>query len=1171
MEHEIQIGNLAEGISVSAASTGLMIRHADGKNLAQADTWTTVPEATSAGKLLAQRLAQLVEQGAIVVNGNVLEIDYAQMHTMNEPPIEFDLLGAMHVPWSPYTLAIHARGYIGSPHFSLHYEFHLERRHHFPRRMGPFLQQERATYRLSPDSFTLLEAMDVFNALHPENKTKERALVALEVVKRLTNNAGLDDYLRSETVILPQRVKLDLVRDADGCISLVPLFDGAPAGALQQEFLRLSEVQPIYDLQSEDGTRTRVIVPEGIQDVLRDLQKIRHVGGATKERILSDVSSCFTDGVDRDLVDLSVFAPRVKGIGDVPVRAKVALQSRNLDWADCQNIQQAAECVTLEVIDADQRKTQIDVGTPENLEQLEAAVQTAVQSEEASIDFKGHTILVNDDLVRGLAEIRVVFPAPSGNDDPSGAQQRLRNCRYLIIYTNEEASEYFEGSLEVPTDLQRIPEVAVPQSLQLAVLQGGTLMRHQRAGVQWLQHLFRNREIRRGCLLADDMGLGKTLQVLTFLAWCVEDGYVSGLGQPRGPYEPILIVTPGMLMDNWRGEMERYFYGDIFKPEIILHGNELRDTCKKKNQIGMEIQLGVAKLDIDRVTRNRVVITNYHTVKNYQHSFARIDWSIIVTDEVQEIKNQNATSDALKTLKALFKIGVTGTPVENRLLELWNLVDYVQPGSLVGSARDFSNRYEKGIDTLTDDERSERMRELRATLLYERPDSFVLRREKESELSGLPKKIERRIECVLSETQRALYDDLRRQIRGHMHHFKQLHALRKICLHPILAHGQAPADDPRSLVEHCPKLRSLIDLLDEVRSKREKALIFCLDQRMQNILTIVLEAHFGLSIDTINGSTERNMRVRIERVEWFSRSAGFNLLILSPIVAGVGLNITAANHVVHYDRWWNPAKEAQATDRVYRIGQKKDVYVYYLLATDPLGQFESFDLKLDRLLAEKRRLAKDFLLPTEMSAVTEAELVRSILDHDGSSDTSPQSPRHDTVYDSLGRVAALDGHRFECLIAAMFDRKGYGTVLCPRSGDGGADLVAVNAIEVKLVQCKHTAGNGTIDHRAITDLRDASDLYRAEVFTGHLRRLHPTCVGVTNGRFDQETRARAARDGIVLHDASDLQVWIRDNPVSCAELEGIEGNRARNIDEVKEKLGTLSSAKKLSLNETKKV
>lgn len=1159
MTHNILIGKLADEITAAATATKLIIRHVAGRDLTDVACWMNARKLTPAGRLLAQRLLQLSEQDAIVACEGALEVDYECLNKMCEPPIECDLLEAMNIPWAPFTIAVRASGYIGSPDFTFYCEFHLDRNRHFLRRTGPFLHRESAIYRLAPSAFALLETIDTFNALTPEEKTKAGALKALEQVQRLSGDTGLDDYLRSERVLLPQRVKLDLAYDVDNRISLVPAFDGVPAEAMRREFLRLSEVQPIYDLEGEDGTRTRVVVSEAIQEVLKDLQRVRHVGGNSKANVLADVAGCFSEGVDRELIDLSLFAQRVTGIGDAPVRVRVALESRRGDWADCRNIKQAAACITLEPIGADRKKGRIDVGTPENLAQLRAAVQLAVQSGEASVAFNGHTIHVNGDLVRGLAEIQHVFPETSGNDEPDATQQRLRNCRYLIIYTNEESAEYSEGSQEIPADRQQIPEATVPRALQLTELRDGSLMRHQRAGVQWLQHLFRHREIRRGCLLADDMGLGKTLQVLTFLAWCIEEGYTDGLGKPVGPYEPILIVAPLILLDTWQEEMKKYFVGggDIFLPHIILYEKALRDACQPDSPAGREIQHGVPKLNLERITQNRVVITNYDTVKNYQHSFARIDWSIIVTDEAQTIKDQNNAANALKSLKALFKIVVTGTPVENRLLNLWNLIDYVQPGSLVGSARDFASRYESGIDTLTEEERSARMRALRTNLFFGRSDSFVIRREKESELSGLPRKIERRIDCAMSEQQRSLHIDLVRQINTpaeRPHHFKLLDTLRKIYLHPRLLGEEAITDAPQALAAQCPKLRNLIDLLDTVRSKREKVLIFCRDQRMQNILTIVLEAHFGLTVRTINGDTKRGGHVRKQIVEQFSASAGFNLLILSPHVAGVGLTITAANHVVHYDRWWNPAKEAQATDRAYRIGQDKDVYVYHLLATDPLGQFESFDRKLDQLLAGKRRLASDFLLPTTTEECNQEELLRAILDHGDCDAAERQFSYDDTIYDDLTKIATLDGHSFECLVAAIFTKRGYATVLGPLSGDGGADLVVVKGMEAKLVQCKHTAGNGSIDHSVITDLRDAIDRYRADVFKGNLRHIYPTCIGITNGRFDAETRARAARDGVVLYGSDQLQAWIREIPVSRGEIVRADRQRAKNIAAVREKL-----------------
>ncbi len=1165
MTTNLDLTNLASDIALSATPDSLIIQHLKGKNLLELTTWTDAEGITSLGTLFSQRIQQLIEQEVMSVNEDRLVITYDNLNVLSEPPIEFDFLNTL-VPWAPFSIAISTSGYAGSPNFTLQYAFMLGRNHSFPQRIGPFLKRDKAIYRLSPNTFNLLEIIDTFNLLPGNNKTKQEALIVLEKVKRLTNNAGLDDYLKKETIILPSKVKLDVEFEQNGLISLIPSFEGVPSDAMKQEFLRFSEVQSIYDLEGENYNRLRVIISDPIKDILKDIQKIRHVGGATKDRVLADVFSCLSDGLNRDLIDLTIFGPRVKGVGEIPFRAKIIIQGKSRDWADSENISQIANLLKIEVTNTDNESHLLHFSSTQEISDLTTAISEAKADKQATVEFKGNKLLIDETLTDGLQEIQSMLqPAQKGKVDD--LRKKVRNSRCLLIYTNEETSEYLEGNQSVPLmNLQQQP--IIPKSIKENIIRDGNkdrliLKQHQLDGIKWLQNLFKNREFRRGCLLADDMGLGKTLQVLTFLAWCIEEGYYEGLGQESGPYEPILIVAPLILLPNWKDEMELYFSDDIFEPTLLLHDKALKALIKKGSS-GKEVVLGTPRLDIDRIREHRVVITNYDTVKNYQHSFGRIPWSIIVTDEAQEFKDQNARSDALKSLKALFKIVATGTPVENRLLDLWNLLDYMQPGSLVGSSKDFSERYEKKVEEKSNDERQALSTQLRQILFYGKPDTFILRREKQNELPDLPKKNEERLDCDLSEIQRQLHVDLVQNLCtiNKEHHFTIIHTLRRLYLHPHLLDNQKPIDNPQTLIDACPKLQRLIEILSKIKNRNEKVLIFAVLQDMQTILTQVLGAYFGIEIDVINGAPDSSRRdqmsYRKELIDKFSQKTGFNILVLSPRVAGVGLTITAANHVVHYERWWNPAKESQATDRAYRIGQKKDVHVYYLIAKDSRNEFESFDQKLDQLLTEKKRLLKDFLVPTNTADISYEDMVKSVTQSSEGKIRHPiPSQDQRELYDSLVKIKTLDGHNFECLLAVLFKKRGFSVVLGPMSKDGGADIIAVSKTEIILIQCKHTTTNVPISHVVIADLQDAAGFYRSKLFSDGMRRLRIQLLGVTNGQFDQETKALAVREGIDLSETSDIYSLIQTFPISRIEMLQIGQERSRNLDEVKRRLSMI--------------
>ena len=1055
----------------------LAINEAD-KTIETLHEWVPLKNPSRLGVLLGQRMANLIEQEIVLSDERGLVLPFANLPLLDE--IDFDFLAGV-VKWSPYTVRISADGTLGYPDFGFKYSFIFGRQQTFGKRVGPFYQRNRTIWRLSPRVYSLLETIDQFNSLPSTSKTKEAALSALGRVREFSVGSGLDEYLNSEEVVIPSKVKIDIQTEQNGLVSLIPQFDGVNNEELAKQFLKFSNVQSVYDLPSAAGKRCRVVVNEDLKNVLIEMQKIRHVGGDTRDRVLADVRAVLGEGIDQDLIDVAAFAPRVKGIGEPPIRARLWIQRPPRDWGDSAGIGGIVSNLSLNVEEGGKSRI-IKFDSSEEVIELQNVVEEAIQLGKASVQFKGNKILVDDELLGSVKEASgIIFESGDKGDRPQ-PKYHPKNCRYLLIYSNEEMPEYSEGSIGDQTLIPHL-ETQIPRSLRRTFInqEGETLelklKSYQKEGIRWLQYLFLNREHRRGCLLADDMGLGKTLQILAFLAWCVEDGYAEGLGAETGPYEPILIVAPLILLQNWADEMEKYFDNDIFGPTLILHDRELKRLISRRDP-SKEVALGSPKLDLEALRSNRVVITNYDTVKNYQHSFGRVPWSVIITDEAQEFKEQNSRSDALKSLRCLFKIVATGTPVENRLLDLWNLVDYMQPGSLLGSSKNFSDLYEKDITEKTEEERIALSSELRSRLFYGREDAFLLRRDKEGVLPDLPKKNEHTIKSPLSETQRKTHIQLVQALSNsdnENHHFKILHCLRKLYLHPFLLDGQPAIENASHWIAASPKLQSVVNTINEIKKRQEKVLVFALLQDMQSVLQQVLGSVFDIEIDVINGAPNSrrssNMEFRKELISKFSKQEGFNILILSPRVAGVGLTITAANHVIHYERWWNPAKEAQATDRAYRIGQKRDVSVYYPVSIDSTGQFTSFDEKLNSLLQEKKQMAKDFLLPSSKAQISESEFINNFKVPEKIPNYRETSGTD--VVSSLEAAQQLNGHQFEALLSVLYERQGYSVVICPVTRDGGADLVAVNLKEVILIQCKHTSSDFPVVDDAVGDLLDA--------------------------------------------------------------------------------------------------
>jgi SNF2 family DNA or RNA helicase len=527
--------------------------------------------------------------------------------------------------------------------------------------------------------------------------------------------------------------------------------------------------------------------------------------------------------------------------------------------------------------------------------------------------------------------------------------------RGLVVKPNIEELDYEErrGALSIPSGLTpRLPGLLKPDF---------PLKPHQAEGVTWLQHLWsRSPSECRGALLADDMGLGKTLQLLTFIAAELELDH---------KLDPCLIVAPVSLLENWKEEIEKFFEVSAFRV-LTLYGNDLSKLRLSRSEIEDELAAaGVGKLLVRNwLASARLVLTTYETLRDLEFSLSRQKWSIMICDEAQKIKNPNAlVSRAAKKQNARFKIACTGTPVENTLTDLWCLFDFIQPG-LLGSLNRFGQTYRRPIEAETEDEKV-RIQELRELI-----EPQKLRRTKKEVAKDLPNKIEVPTcrTLPLSDRQRVIYsrevDRYRRQVAGSQtgsvgNHLGLIQVLRRICSDPQALYSTPGSFEPlEEAAKHSPKLSWLLTQLEEIQSKSEKVIIFCELRDLQRKLQSSIAQRFGLTPDIINGETAAaggKSNSRQQRIKAFQSEAGFGVIILSPLAVGFGVNIQGANHVIHFTRTWNPAKEDQATDRAYRIGQTKDVYVYYPVVVAP--DFITFDAKLDSLLDWKRGLSQDML------------------------------------------------------------------------------------------------------------------------------------------------------------------------------------------------------------------
>jgi SNF2 family DNA or RNA helicase len=488
--------------------------------------------------------------------------------------------------------------------------------------------------------------------------------------------------------------------------------------------------------------------------------------------------------------------------------------------------------------------------------------------------------------------------------------------------------------LEKPSELVELP---VPEGLR------AELRSYQREGFTWLSFLRRHG---LGACLADDMGLGKTVQFITYL-----------LHHKPVSDSPALLICPTSVLGNWQKELAR------FAPEleVMLHYGKGRLS-------GEPLKEALKHID--------VVITSYTTALSDQETLQEIVWSSLCLDEAQNIKNaQNKQSAAVRSFQAKHRVALTGTPIENRLSELWSIYDFLNPGYL-GNQRGFQHRFAGPIEKHQDEEKTAQLQRL--------IKPFMLRRKKKDPAIqlNLPDKQETKVYINLSTEQGALYEQTVKDLMERVNQLEgmerkgailgALTQLKQLCNHPALLTkeaGLAPKmlQSPaarEAFISRSAKLERLIAMVGELRDGGDSCLIFTQYVGMGRILTDILQAEREEPVLYLNGSTPKADRDHMIETFQAADGTGPGIFVLSLKAGGVGLNLTAANHVFHFDRWWNPAVENQATDRAYRMGQKRNVQVHKFIS------FGTLEEKIDDMLESKMSLS-DNVISTSESWVTE--------------------------------------------------------------------------------------------------------------------------------------------------------------------------------------------------------
>jgi HJR/Mrr/RecB family endonuclease len=770
-----------------------------------------------------------------------------------------------------------------------------------------------------------------------------------------------------------------------------------------------------------------VILNKDVQKVLQYVQSVRQQTAQDRLEFLKNpraaLSNKFEDEISEETFG-EILSDRVVGIGAWQAKIVPYVQIKGQDWLPDGALPEGKRGISV-------GDKNIAIETEDEARAVIDLCQSAISSGKASFVWSGEELPATSQLINAVNDLYPRRPDIRNADECNFDVEEPQDRNVLIIKENFNDVKY--QVLRVPRHIKLA--TGMPEQLR-------TLPKpHQEVGFDWLCRHYAAGS--RGVLLADDMGLGKTWQALAFLAWLKQ-----GMDSKKIPRLPLLIIAPTGLLKNWENEINVHLkdgLGEIAR----IYGAGAKDYRRG------------AYLDTVKLKDADVVLTTYETLNRYQISFTAIKFAIVIFDEMQKVKNPaSQITNAVNTLRADFWVGMTGTPVENRLADIWCISDILQPGWL-GSIKDFSQFFEKPLlETPPSYTQLEELKKIIATPSDNAPE-FMLRRMKSDTLSGLPMKHEHLLEEFMSDEQADFYQQIVSEAKGSDERgamLQALHRMRAVSLHPDYQKVLDYKTD-RDFIKRSARLKKTFSILEGARQKNEKVLIFIeYDAWHQaDFFPSLLKKYFELPElpMTINGSVKGELRQA--RVEKFQAAEGiFDIMLLSPKAGGVGLTLTAANHVIHLTRWWNPAVEDQATDRVYRIGQKKDVHVYYPISIHPVFQLQSFDKCLHNLLENKRRLSRDVLLPAgEMGDEWRGLFTQTVKDS-----------TEDRV--SMQEIAVFSPLQFEEYILQRLQKalNNYGLHVrkTPKSWDGGADMVVENATGniVALVQCKHSASTGTV-------------------------------------------------------------------------------------------------------------
>ena len=1001
---------------------------------------------------------------------------------------------------------------------------------------GPFLKLSSSeSYLLTAAQFSAFHALRVHkNDTSTPVETRNLRLVG-ELQKARAEGMRINlSHFKDLEVRFPGKVSVSAVERQDGDLVLIPCFGGAENPSDINN--RLGNLP-----RGEDGASLRI----GKRIISLDEKRLRAVNEIIENRhVRKDQVKIFLEApgafLDASLVDLDVgFSLRVHGGAEFKHAYFGETHKSGIRWFDGAGQNIAGPSYTHDLIE-----------TEEDLERFESQLADAVEAGARELCFDGHFIDVSDEeLVKEWLETARHRLRGEANDTDSdgtaatlGREEKEFDGRVVVdVDLNDEDLSF--GLEKVLSEARYEGEIDFGKYLRTPFL-------YQKEGIRWILGqcsntlgMPGNEAGKHGALLADDMGLGKTFMSLVAIR-----EYQSLLKQRAETERPVLVVAPLGVLENWKNEV-RAAYADGASPfdsivtlqadaDLRKYRVDRRVETRQAFADGsgdvrysLKVGAGADRLDMPR----RLVLTTYQALRDYQFSLSIIDWSIVIFDEAQFIKNPNAlVTRAAKALKARFKLLMTGTPVENHLGEFWCIVDTARPGKL-GAYQMFRETYIKPITTAGDaykaDVRASVGRRLRMDT-----GATMLRRVKEDQLEGLPSKTiyagcrDPRNEtvhmdilaCNMSPLQRARYDAVVRTVSeeggGPSAVLHGLHRLQDVSIHPQLLDGglipmPADAEEAKMIINESGKVRQTFVLLEEIRARGEKVIIFVIRKRLQSFLKVACKRLYNLDVGIVNGDTKAGpakagMHTRSSLIAQFESAAGFGAIIMSPLAAGTGLNVVAANNVIHLQRHWNPSKEAQATDRTYRIGQHRDVNVYLPILHHP--EFSSFDINLNQLINQKSALKDAVMTP---DAVNPDELGGAVFPREiPLMEIEPEPIQADKLdYMSQSQFAAF------CVELVAANTGGEATLAVEGISSGADGFVCSSAGNI-LIRAKHAKFSRIIADDISTEICKARSLYEAAAGKPFDR-----LIVITNAEeYSDEVRTAAELHGAELLTISDI-------------------------------------------------